>query len=166
LTDVADGYIARRFNMATNLGRVLDPLADKLLVLSMLICFAIKQPSTIIRILVIVILAKETYMIVAGMLLYRRKFVVQSRLIGKCAAFVLNSGVFLYFFAKYETVARIADTLLVVGLILSLIAAIYYTFIVYKQTGGKLPPKEENKKGSNDELNKEIESKVEIENKE
>ena len=37
-TDIADGYIARRFDMITKLGRILDPLADKLMTFTVIIC--------------------------------------------------------------------------------------------------------------------------------
>ena len=40
LTDVLDGYIARKFNQTTSLGRVLDPLADKLMNGTVLVCIA------------------------------------------------------------------------------------------------------------------------------
>ena len=38
LTDLADGYIARRFHRISNLGKILDPVADKLTQAAMLIC--------------------------------------------------------------------------------------------------------------------------------
>jgi len=142
LTDAADGFIARRYDMETDLGKVLDPLADKLFVLSMLICFTIKQPSVIIGVLLAITLVKELYMIVAATLLYSRKFVIRSHPIGKFAALTLNLGVFLYFFISYHpSVKSAAQAVLLLGLILSISAAIYYTVIVYKQTGGRLPPK-------------------------
>ncbi len=57
ITDFLDGYIARTRNMETNFGKFMDPLADKLLVMSAFVCFVELQivPSWI----VIVILARE-----------------------------------------------------------------------------------------------------------
>jgi CDP-diacylglycerol---glycerol-3-phosphate 3-phosphatidyltransferase len=46
LTDIVDGHIARRFNATSKFGRIIDPLADKVLVCGAFICFAIiGQPT-------------------------------------------------------------------------------------------------------------------------
>ena len=63
LTDMLDGHIARKHNLVTNFGKLMDPLADKLLVMSALICLA--QVGDVAGWMVIVILGRE--FIITGM---------------------------------------------------------------------------------------------------
>lgn len=64
LTDLLDGYLARSNGEVTKLGSVLDPLADKLMAMAVLISFAAAEILPLF--VVIVILAKEACMLAGG----------------------------------------------------------------------------------------------------
>ena len=59
LTDMLDGKIARKYNLVTNFGKFMDPLADKLLVCSALICFVAIPSGPMPAWVVIVIMSRE-----------------------------------------------------------------------------------------------------------
>ena len=59
LTDMLDGKIARKYNLVSNFGKFMDPLADKLLVCSALICFVAIPSGPMPAWVVIVIMSRE-----------------------------------------------------------------------------------------------------------
>ncbi len=83
LTDIADGYIARKYDLITDFGKLMDPLADKLMVISMMTSLAIKGIAPWLALAII--LAKEAAMVAGGAILYKHHVVVYAIWIGKLA---------------------------------------------------------------------------------
>ena len=74
VTDVLDGYIARRFHLITSFGKLMDPLADKLMTLSALVCLTVTGYVPLW--LVIIEGAKECFMVIGGCIVLRKKKLV------------------------------------------------------------------------------------------
>ena len=105
-TDVLDGYIARKFNRITDVGKLLDPLADKGMQLTVLISLAFCERMPWVA--VAVILAKEFLMFLGGLFLYRKKIVVAANWYGKMATVVTSLSVMsiLLFYDKMAAFPR------------------------------------------------------------
>ncbi len=84
LTDALDGYLARRLRQITSFGKLMDPLADKLMTLTMLICLAVS--GRIEKWVPIAMMFKEACMVGASTFLLRKRNVVaHANLFGKTA---------------------------------------------------------------------------------
>jgi len=88
LTDAVDGFIARKCNMISTVGKILDPLADKVTQLTLTICLSLKYP--VLLPVVLLLLVKEIFQIIGAVLLLRRGSPFPSAMIaGKVSTFIL-----------------------------------------------------------------------------
>ena len=125
LSDFLDGFIARRFNMITELGKLIDPVADKLTQFVVGIMLMIEYPLFII--LVIAIVAKDSMLLFGGMYVFKtkNKHLAQAELPGKIATatfFVVAIGLIAFNIPG----TPLANTLIVVTTLLMIFAMIHY----------------------------------------
>ena len=86
LTDVLDGYIARKYDCSSTLGKILDPLADKLTQFSAFICLYISEIVPLW--MPVVYFLKELATLIGAIFVFRKgKVVVKSHVFGKLATF-------------------------------------------------------------------------------
>lgn len=124
LTDLLDGKIARHFNMISTIGKILDPLADKATQFSLIICLAIKH--NILRYLVILFIIKESFQLIAGIIILRKGKMLKGALMsGKvCTTVLFVSLIFLVM--KPGLSASIVNTITIIDAIFMLAAFVDY----------------------------------------
>lgn len=126
ITDMFDGMLARRLNQITDFGKLFDPLADKLMVLTAMICQGCAGvfPWTAI----IIVGVKELLMVIGGLFMLSRNVVVYSNYIGKAAQVCFIAALILSFFhgelAAWGT--RLDLILLWITVGLALVAMVVY----------------------------------------
>lgn len=94
LTDMADGIIARRFNMITKLGRLLDPIADKATQFALILCLASRY--WLMYLLIALFVIKEGFQLVAvGLNLRKNKMLDGALMSGKVCTTVMFTTLIL-----------------------------------------------------------------------
>jgi cardiolipin synthase len=91
-TDIADGYIARKYKLVSDFGKLMDPLADKCTQLATL--FVLVVQGIIPLWILIVLVIKEFLLIVGASFLYGKDLVVSSRWYGKISTILFYVAIF------------------------------------------------------------------------
>lgn len=127
LTDVVDGFIARRYNMITDLGKFLDPLADKLTQAAMIICVATKNWWIVF--LLVIMLVRELLLFIWGLLFFRKNDAVNSsRWYGKLSTVVVYLSMFVIFLFPTLDIEIIKTLFSVCVVVVALSAVLYGNF--------------------------------------
>lgn len=128
ISDTLDGMIARRFNMITQLGKVLDPIADKLTLAAVIAGVWIKWPSLGLFCLILVI--KELLMLVGGIILFKSKTEVQgAEWFGKLATVLFY--VIMIIIVAWPALPIEALTIMLIVLVLFMLFALVRYIIVF-----------------------------------
>ena len=135
LTDIADGFIARKFNLVSNFGKLMDPLADKLTQISTLTSLVIKNIIPIW--ILIIVISKEFIMICGASFLYGKDVVVYSKWYGKLSTVLLYIAIVFSLLTKQFELTGIWEyidlALFTLAIIMTLFALVMYIKDLYKK---------------------------------
>ena len=161
ITDFLDGYIARKYNLVTDLGKFLDPIADKVLVMSALVLLCISTLNPLIQITyaitTIIVLAREFIISGFRMIAAGKNIVLAADSLGKTKTVLQMISIILLlvsepimalsvnsnFYMVSVMIFGIGLALLVLSLVFTILSAINY--IAKNPTVLKMAKPEENK---------------------
>lgn len=146
ISDLVDGYIARKFNQITNLGKILDPVADKLFHFSTIICFYI---SDIVDLwLVVLIFIKEAILAIGGLVFYKKnQTVIAAKWYGKVASSLFFFTFVVAFFVDYKKeLFYTTGKIIIMSLFMLSLAVSIYAMINYVVTAVNINNKNKLKK--------------------
>lgn len=135
LTDLADGKIARHFNMISNVGKVLDPIADKATQLALIVCLAVHYP--LLWIVIGLFVLKEGFQLIAGLVTLRKGRMLDGALMsGKVCTTILFISLIVMVLIP-ELPQTVVNVIVIVDSIFMVIAFVDYAR-VYVTNGVKI----------------------------
>lgn len=123
-SDFIDGKIARRFNMITEFGKILDPVADKITQLALALGFAFRFP--VVRVLLVIFVIKEMTMGIIGLYMMKHNYRMNgAHMHGKICTALLDLVMFV--FLLFPELSEVVVT----GLTVICIISILVSFALY-----------------------------------
>lgn len=129
VTDFLDGYIARKYDLITDTGKMLDAIADKVLVNSVLIIFAVQ--NVISPIIPVVIIFRDTIIDSIRMLASNKGVVIAAGKAGKIKTATMMTGLTLLFFYNLPFEIwniDVANVLVIIATVLSIYSGVEYYY--------------------------------------
>lgn len=161
ITDIVDGFIARKFNCITNFGKLIDPLADKATQISILAVLVIQ---TVIPFwILVVVLLKEFILVSGASFLYGKELVVSSKWYGKLSTVIFYVAIVCSLLIRYwnfSLIGKLHFNLPIIPLFdkyiyyLALLATLFSLIMYFKAFYMQGYLKKEGLKITNDENNK------------
>ena len=125
LTDIIDGFIARKFNMISDFGKAFDPVADKLTQISMMFCLVTRFPLMLIPLVILIL--KEILAAVMNMItLEKAGFVVAAKWHGKLNTVLIYSMMFIHI-VWFNIPSAVSNVLIAVCIAMMLLSSVMYT---------------------------------------
>jgi len=126
ITDVMDGYLARKFNLVTNFGKIADPLADKLMQLTALVLLTYLNKIPVF--ILIIIISKELLIGIGSISLYKKdNFVVSANWYGKLSSVI-------FYFAIIVLIINDKNSLFKNLLVWIAVLSAIFAFYMYSKT--------------------------------
>lgn len=129
LTDFVDGHIARKYNMVTDFGKVMDAIADKILVNGILIVLA--ADGFISVAIPVIIITRDTFVDSIKMVAGQSGHAVGASIAGKIKTICMMTGVslMLLYNLPFELInIKVADGLIILATILSVVSGVQYYY--------------------------------------
>lgn len=148
LTDMLDGKIARKFNLVTDFGKFLDPIADKLLNDAMMIFLLVPQSYaleqrhdslmlTVLLICVVLMIARDLVVDALRLIAVKKNIVIAANIFGKAKTvlqmiaipmLLLNDWPFKYFDGNWPQVIQISNIFFYLATIMSVVSGVIYIY--------------------------------------